>query len=50
MMTLSRNVADEDSDDDETKLLIRIGLKSIGEFSDPQIPLGGSQVKKPPMP
>ncbi|MFH1158051.1 MAG: LPS assembly protein LptD [Pseudomonadota bacterium] len=44
----SRNVADEASGDDETKLLMRIGLRSIGEFSGPEILLGGSQLIKPP--
>mgnify|MGYP003386447444 CR=1 FL=1 len=42
----SRNVANEASGDNETKLLIRIGLKNIGEFSGPQIPLGGTQSNK----
>jgi LPS-assembly protein len=41
----SRNVADEASGENDTKLMLRIGLKSIGEFSAPQIPVGGSQVK-----
>ncbi|MCE9507544.1 MAG: LPS assembly protein LptD [Alphaproteobacteria bacterium] len=42
----SRNVANEASGDNETKLLLRIGFKNIGEFSGPQISLGGNQVKK----
>lgn len=43
----SRNVADAASGSDETRLTVRIGLKSIGEFSGPEIPLGSSnQVKK----
>lgn len=41
----SRNVADQASGDNESKLLVRLGLKSIGEFSGPQINLGGNQVK-----
>ena len=44
----SRNVADEASGDDEMKLLVRIGLKSIGEFSVPEILLGGDQLIKQP--
>ena len=44
----SRNVADEASGDDEMKLLVRIGLKSIGEFSVPEILLGGDQLTKQP--
>ena len=44
----SRNVADEASGDDETKLIMRIGLRSIGEFSAPEILLGGDQLIKPP--
>ena len=39
----SRNVADTASGDNETKILLRIGLKSIGEFSGPQIQLGQKQ-------
>ncbi|MBI3440704.1 MAG: LPS assembly protein LptD [Proteobacteria bacterium] len=43
----SRNVAAAASGNDETRLMVRIGLKSIGEFSGPQIPLGSpSQTKK----
>ncbi len=41
----SRNVANAASGDNETKVLLRIGFKSIGEFSGPQIPVGGNQVK-----
>lgn len=41
----SRNVADEASGENDTKLMLRIGLKSIGEFSAPQIPVGGYQAK-----
>jgi LPS-assembly protein len=39
----SRNVASEISGENETKVLVRLGLKSIGEFSSPQIQLGQKQ-------
>jgi len=41
----SRNVADAASGDNETKLMIRVGLKSIGDFASPRINLGGNQAK-----
>lgn len=41
-----RSVATAASGGDETRLMLRIGLKSIGELSGTQIPLGGSQTKK----
>ena len=42
----SRSLANAASGEDETKILVRIGFKSIGEFSGPQISLGGNQAKK----
>jgi LPS-assembly protein len=39
----SRNVADVASGDNDTRILLRIGFKSIGEFSGPQIPVGQRQ-------
>jgi LPS-assembly protein len=42
----TRDVADAASGENDTKILLRIGFKSIGEFSGPQIPLGGSQLKQ----
>jgi LPS-assembly protein len=41
-----RNVANAASGEDETKIMLRIGFKNIGEFSGPQISLGGNQPKK----
>lgn len=38
----SRNVADEASGNDETRLTVRIGLTSIGGFSGPQVPFGSA--------
>ncbi len=42
----SRNVADTASGDNDTKLLLRIGFKNIGEFTGPKIPLGGREAQR----